>query len=265
MARYRNSASELEYACSGPAGRARWSPGIGHGRELFPYGTSSHTHGYTIDFINPDWYLLGKKPWFSPRTSRAGPMAELQPLLEEFKEWFSAAEGFGEYLTQFYCQYDESAKQLHDARYVIHTITFFAVSCPENSAFFRKNRQFFENIPRKILHIIMILNILEKCCIWEKSRKKLVKFGEKSAKFSQNLRNSWEKTAKNSAIFNEKFEIRERCKGVHCVDLGESFPTSIYLQKSASIQPRTSRSKFGSQITLLITYRVLLCVYRLKL
>ena len=32
--------------------------------------------------------------------------------------------------------------------------------------------------------------------------------------------------------------IPKRCKGVHCVDLGESFPTSIYLQKSASIQPR---------------------------
>merc|ERR1711907_364747 len=63
------------------------------------------------------------------------------------------------------------------------------------------------------------------------------------------------KTEKNSAIFNENFEIRERCKGVHCVDLGESFPTSIYLQNLASIQPRTSRSKFGSQITLLITYR----------
>merc|ERR1711904_329579 len=118
------------------------------------------------------------------------------------------------------------------------TITFFAVSCPENSAFFRKNRQIFENIPRKMLHI---LNILEKCCILEKSRKKLVTFGENSAK--------------NSAFFNENFEIRARCKGVHCVDLGESFPTSIYLQKSASIQPRTSRSKFGSQITLLITYR----------
>ena len=32
-----------------------------------------------------------------------------------------------------------------------------------------------------------------------------------------------------------------------CVDLGESFPTSIYLQKSASIQPRTSLSKFGGK------------------
>ena len=30
-----------------------------------------------------------------------------------------------------------------------------------------------------------------------------------------------------SAIFNEKFEIRERCKGVHYVDIGKSFPTSI--------------------------------------
>ena len=32
-------------------------------------------------------------------------------------------------------------------------------------------------------------------------------------------------------------------KRVHLVDLGESFPTSIYLQKSASIQPRTSPAK----------------------
>ena len=51
------------------------------------------------------------------------------------------------------------------------------------------------------------------------------------------------------AIFDEKIEIRERCipkrcKGVHCVDLGESFPTSIYLEKSASIQPRTSPPNF---------------------
>ena len=67
MTGYRSSAADLEYACSGPAGRARWGPGIGHGRELFPYGTSSHTHGYTIDFINPDWHLLGKKIDFEER------------------------------------------------------------------------------------------------------------------------------------------------------------------------------------------------------
>ena len=41
-------------------------------------------------------------------------------------------------------------------------------------------------------------------------------------------------------IFDEKIEIRERCKGVHCVDLGESFPTNIYLQNLVSIQPKTS-------------------------
>ena len=53
------------------------------------------------------------------------------------------------------------------------------------------------------------------------------------------------KSAKFSAIFNEKFEMRKRCKGVHCVDLGESFPTRIYLQNLASIQPRTSLVKFA--------------------
>ena len=50
------------------------------------------------------------------------------------------------------------------------------------------------------------------------------------------------------AIFGWNFEFEERCKGVHCVDLGESFPTSIYLQKSASIQPRTSSSKLYSKL-----------------
>ena len=55
------------------------------------------------------------------------------------------------------------------------------------------------------------------------------------------------------AIFDEKIEIGERCKGVHCVDLGESFPTSIYVQKSASIQPRTSPSKFGGKFNSVFT------------
>ena len=32
---------------------------------------------------------------------------------------------------------------------------------------------------------------------------------------------------------------------MHCVDLGESFRTSIYLQKLASIQPRTILVKFA--------------------
>merc|ERR550514_2349345 len=52
------------------------------------------------------------------------------------------------------------------------------------------------------------------------------------------------KFATFSAILNEKIELRERCKGVHCVDLGESFPTHIFLQNLASIHQRTSLVKF---------------------
>ena len=37
----------------------------------------------------------------------------------------------------------------------------------------------------------------------------------------------------------------DQCKGVLCVDLGESFQTHIFLQNFASIQPRTSPVKFA--------------------
>ena len=40
--------------------------------------------------------------------------------------------------------------------------------------------------------------------------------------------------------------ILELCKGVHCVDLDESFQTHIYLQNLASIQPRTSPVKLDA-------------------
>ena len=56
------------------------------------------------------------------------------------------------------------------------------------------------------------------------------------------------------AIFDEKIEIRERCKGVHCVDLGESFQTHILLQKLASIQPRTSPVKFAPRAEKLFNF-----------
>ena len=39
--------------------------------------------------------------------------------------------------------------------------------------------------------------------------------------------------------------IPNRCKGVHRVDLVESFPTHIFLQNLASILPRTSPVKFA--------------------
>ena len=91
----------------------------------------------------------------------------------------------------------------------------------------------------------------------------MLHFGKIPKKIGQNLENIrqnsvfkfWQdnldlqkigkKQQTNLTIFNENFEIRERCKGVHCVDLGESFPTSIYLQNLASIPPRTSLVKFA--------------------
>ena len=39
--------------------------------------------------------------------------------------------------------------------------------------------------------------------------------------------------------------ILDQYRGVHCVDLGESFQTHIYLQNLASIPPRTSPVKFA--------------------
>ena len=58
------------------------------------------------------------------------------------------------------------------------------------------------------------------------------------------------------AIFDEKNEIRERCKGVHCVDLDESFPTRVYLQNrrrySRERAPRSLGGKFNSIFTSLL-------------
>ena len=72
-------------------------------------------------------------------------------------------------------------------------------------------------------------------------------------KFDENLQNlpSLSKINKNCAEFCKNgakvlknHRNLEWCKGKN-VDLVKSFPTSIYLQKSASIQPRTSLSKLG--------------------
>ena len=53
--------------------------------------------------------------------------------------------------------------------------------------------------------------------------------------------------------------VLEQCKGVHCVDIGESFQThtSIYLPNLASIQPRTSALKFAAVATALVAARSL--------
>ena len=48
-------------------------------------------------------------------------------------------------------------------------------------------------------------------------------------------------------------------KYVNLVDLVKSFPTSIYLQKSASIQPRTSLSKFGGKFNSVFIHLLTCC------
>ena len=55
---------------------------------------------------------------------------------------------------------------------------------------------------------------------------------------------------KEKAKIWQKNEITELCKGVHCVDLGESFQTHILLQNLASIQPRTSPVKFARSLAM---------------
>ena len=53
---------------------------------------------------------------------------------------------------------------------------------------------------------------------------------------------------KMSTSFGWHFEIWAVQRYVNLVDPVKSFPTSIYLQQSASIQPRTSLSKFGRKL-----------------
>ena len=76
------------------------------------------------------------------------------------------------------------------------------------------------------------------------------KFRRILVKFRQYLTKTQLKLAKHKKtfqqFFKQKLESRKRCKGLHCVDLGESFPTSIHLQNLASTQPRTSPVKSAS-------------------
>ena len=88
-------------------------------------------------------------------------------------------------------------------------------------------------------------NFQKKSCISGKSRKKSVKIWQKCSKILKILQIFVKKSAKFSAIFKEKNEIRERYEGVHFVDLDETFPTSIDLQNLASIQRRTSPLRFA--------------------
>ena len=90
---------------------------------------------------------------------------------------------------------------------------------------------------------IFAKNRFEKLRILQKKKKKEKKEKEKKncefRKISENFRKFWQ-----ILLIFEKNVILELCKGVHCVDLDESFQTHIYLQNLASIQPRTSPLKF---------------------
>ena len=94
------------------------------------------------------------------------------------------------------------------------------------------------------------------------------KLGEIPTKFHQNLASKWQNSIKKCwkmkislvisekslTIFDWNFEVWAVQKYANLVDRVKSFPTSIYLQKSASIQPRTSPSKFGGKIQFTIHF-----------
>ena len=89
---------------------------------------------------------------------------------------------------------------------------------------------------------------------------------EKKAKFvtqNEKIGNSLFNREKMLTIFGWNFKIWAVQKYVNLVDLVKSFPTSIYLQKSVSIQPRTSLSKFGGKFNSLFI-RLLRCSARIR-
>ena len=110
----------------------------------------------------------------------------------------------------------------------IYTMLSFALF--SNLNFFVKIAEFFADFYKMLQNLLHLGKI-------PKTFSKILQNSSKSCKTNIKIR-------KQFSNFNEKIEIRERCKGVHCVDLGESFPTSIYLQNLASIQPRTSLFNF---------------------
>ena len=85
----------------------------------------------------------------------------------------------------------------------------------------------------------------------ESSRESYCIFGQNFAKMDLKFSKIMAKLrfanflAKNEQKKHSPLKRRERCKGVHCVDRSEGFPTNIYLHNLASIQPRTSLVKFA--------------------
>ena len=99
----------------------------------------------------------------------------------------------------------------------------------------------FANSIEKATHVILFRNLSRNPdkISWKIHRKKC-KIRRTTWK---TFGNSWFIREKMLTIFGWNFEIWAVQKYINLVDLVKSFPTSIYFQKSASIQPRTSRLK----------------------
>ena len=87
---------------------------------------------------------------------------------------------------------------------------------------------------------------------FQKFRQNFSKISKKSSKLMEKIATNVKKLTKKSQKFDEKMEIRKRCKGVHCVDLGESFPYFFiyvpFLSISFQIDPNSNEyllAKFG--------------------
>ena len=115
-----------------------------------------------------------------------------------------------------------------------------------NSHRFQNSRQFsnlFSQIRLKKRHTSLFSGICReiRTKLHQKFAEKMqIRHKNKNRKFTIH-------SQKMLKIFGWNFEIWAVQKYVNLVDLVKSFPASIYLQKSASIQPRTSLSKFGGK------------------
>ena len=119
---------------------------------------------------------------------------------------------------------------------------------PEISAIFRT---FFANLIEISTNGIIFWNLSrnsEKCS--PKFRRKNEKINAKNAEESEKMNFHFFIRPKFLTIFGWNFYVWAVRKYVDLVDLVKTFPTNIYLQRSASIQPRMSLSKFWGDFSL---------------
>jgi len=85
-----------------------------------------------------------------------------------------------------------------------------------------------------------------------KSGKQFINISQKNAKFELfaiELMKFINSIAKNVlATFDEKIEIRERCKGVHCVDLGEGGGTREVCRKVKKMEAERTRKRTSTGV-----------------